>query len=189
MIEPIDPKTGRKMPLRPLMPDEGFAINPGESFFGPLVKMIQGKADAWPRQIGAAVLSEMAEGPVFSAWYKKPVGNWPIAVIDDEAAGLIGAKTKTVLLSPETAANQAAAHAELSATEYKFVQKAITTGERIQDAANSLIYVLKEEAGYVTVVKGTKTGESVFMTSFRRLSSNEAIMPITTPNKEKHNAL
>jgi hypothetical protein len=35
------------------------------------------------------------------------------------------------------------------------------------------VYVL-EDAGYVTVIKATQTGKAVFMTSFRRLSSNAA---------------
>lgn len=44
----------------------------------------------------------------------------------------------------------------------------------ITDAKDgSLIYVLKEE-GYVAVIKATRTGKAVFMTSFRRLSSRAA---------------
>ncbi len=31
LIEPIDPVTGHKLPARPLIPDPGFASNPGES--------------------------------------------------------------------------------------------------------------------------------------------------------------
>jgi len=37
LIEPIDPKTGNRMPARPLMPDPGFAHNPGETVWGGLV--------------------------------------------------------------------------------------------------------------------------------------------------------
>lgn len=36
LIEPVDPRTGQKMPARPLMPDHGFAHNPGKSAFGGL---------------------------------------------------------------------------------------------------------------------------------------------------------
>lgn len=36
LIEPVDTRTGRKMPARPLMPDNGFAHNPGKSAFGGL---------------------------------------------------------------------------------------------------------------------------------------------------------
>ncbi len=37
LIEPIDPKTGAKMLARPLMPDPGFAHNPGKDVWGGLV--------------------------------------------------------------------------------------------------------------------------------------------------------
>ena len=35
LVEPIDPKTGRKLPARPALPDPGFGINPGEVAFKP----------------------------------------------------------------------------------------------------------------------------------------------------------
>lgn len=37
LIEPVDPKTGNKMPARPLMPDPGFKFHPGKSAFGGIV--------------------------------------------------------------------------------------------------------------------------------------------------------
>lgn len=37
LIEPIDPKTGNRMLARPLLPDPGFAHNPGETVWGGLV--------------------------------------------------------------------------------------------------------------------------------------------------------
>ncbi|KOO09446.1 hypothetical protein [Vibrio hepatarius] len=44
-------------------------------------------------------------------------------------------------------------------------------GEVIQDTTLTYIH---EQAGYVSVVKATKSGKGVFLSSFRRLSSNEA---------------
>ncbi len=35
LIEPIDPITGKRLPARPLMPDPGFAHNPGKTFYRP----------------------------------------------------------------------------------------------------------------------------------------------------------
>lgn len=34
LIEPVDPITGNKLPARPLMPDQGFAHNPGKEAWG-----------------------------------------------------------------------------------------------------------------------------------------------------------
>ncbi|MBY8027234.1 hypothetical protein KW469_19465 [Vibrio fluvialis] len=48
-------------------------------------------------------------------------------------------------------------------------------GEVIQDTVTTLTYIyIHEQAGYVSVVKATKSGKGVFLSSFRRLSSNEA---------------
>lgn len=38
LIEPIDPKTGNKMPARLLMPDPGFSYHPGKSVYGGIVE-------------------------------------------------------------------------------------------------------------------------------------------------------
>lgn len=38
LIEPVDPKTGNRMPARPLIPDPGWAHNPGKSVFGGIVE-------------------------------------------------------------------------------------------------------------------------------------------------------
>jgi len=37
LIEPIDPGTGNRMPARPLMPDQGFAFNPGKAVWSGVV--------------------------------------------------------------------------------------------------------------------------------------------------------
>ncbi len=37
LIEPVDPKTGHKMPARPLIPDNGFGQNPAKEYFGGIV--------------------------------------------------------------------------------------------------------------------------------------------------------
>ena len=37
LFEPVDPKTGNKLPARPLMADPGFAHNPGKSVYGGMV--------------------------------------------------------------------------------------------------------------------------------------------------------
>ena len=50
LIEPIDPETGGKMPARLLMPDPGFALNPGKAYWGGIVDAADrpGKWDALP---------------------------------------------------------------------------------------------------------------------------------------------
>jgi hypothetical protein len=43
----------------------------------------------------------------------------------------------------------------------------------LQDSPRSLVYLLEEETGYVSIVKATQSGKAVYLTSFRRLSRKQ----------------
>lgn len=137
-----------------------------------LPKFITDKLDAVDVSLAAGVLNSLVSGEAFQRFFAKPEGLFPIAVLPDEHAAAIGAKTHTVRLSSETMKKQMEAHPELKLEEYAFVQQAIERGLRIQDGEKTLVYLLELD-GYVTVVKATGSGNAVFMTSFRRLSSDQ----------------
>lgn len=120
-----------------------------------------------------ASVAQMVNGPSFAAWFNRPAGAFPVAYMERSAAAELGASTQLVSLSEETLAKQLRHHQELTPDEYRWVQVAIDEGRKIEDAKDgSTIYIL-EEAGYVTIIRATRSGKAVFMTSFRRLSSNE----------------
>lgn len=56
LIEPVDPVSGRKMLARPMMPDPGFANNPGRTYWGGIVDAAikSGKWEALPGMKSAA---------------------------------------------------------------------------------------------------------------------------------------
>jgi len=91
---------------------------------------------------------------------------------------LIGARDPIGRLSPTTMRKQAKHHPELTPEEYASAQDAIDRGQRHQDTPQSLIYILAESSvgggGHVLVVKATKKGDQTFVTSFRRLSRQQA---------------
>ncbi|OGS90851.1 MAG: hypothetical protein A2Z95_06185 [Gallionellales bacterium GWA2_60_18] len=138
-----------------------------------LPKMITEKLDAADVPLASGVLKGMVSGEAFARFFAKPAGVFPIGVLAETDAALIGAKTHTVRLSAETMQKQLDVHPELVLGEYSFVQQAIERGIRIQDGQATLVYLLEME-GYVTVVKATGSGKAVFMSSFRRLSSDQA---------------
>ena len=111
---------------------------------------------------------------MFAGWFAEPQGAFPVGYIGAEEAAAIGATARVVQLSPETVAKQMRAHPELSPGEYAAVQEAIDQGVRVQDTARSLVFILDESPGYVSVVKATVSGEAVFLASFRRLSNEAA---------------
>lgn len=155
----------------PIGIDPGWDYNPGQA--GRLNKGLELAAQklstAGPE--GAAIVSELTS-TTFDAWAAAPRSDFPIGFLSEADAARIGGKTRLVRLSPETFGKQSRKHPELGHDEYALVQAAMDRGEAIQDGPRSIVYVLEED-GYVTAVKATKTGKAIFMTSFRRLSSNE----------------
>ncbi|MCG2732510.1 phage minor head protein [Pseudodesulfovibrio aespoeensis] len=154
--------------------DPGWDYNPGA--VGRLASGLDQAAQklaATGRDIAAASARAMAAGPSFDAWAASPKGDYPIGVLKDEDAALVKAGARVVRLSPDTMAKQLREHPELVIGEYASVQDALDLGERIQDGLRSLIYLLETD-GYVAVVKATRTGKALFMTSFRRLPSSDA---------------
>lgn len=158
-------------------PDRGWDYNPGEA--GGLEDLAARKLDAAAAPDAALAVRDLVRGPAFARWYSKPEGDFPLVVIPDADAALIGARTHTGMLSAATAEKQALIHPELTAAEYVRAQDAIDrVTHKVQDSPQSLVYAhvepSDEAGGHVVVVKATKTGKAVWVTSVRRLSRDEA---------------
>lgn len=150
-----------------------FHYPPGGRRAG-LARHLVEKLDSAPAGLARASIADLVSGPAFSEWYSKPAGSFPLAFIGQAVAERLGAKTQLVALSEDTLAKQLRKHPEITQDEYTMVQTAIDRGREITDADGSLIYILEEDDGYVTVLKATKTGKAVFMSSLRRLSKDAA---------------
>lgn len=146
--------------------DYGWDYMPGDTAADGIRESLARKLTTHPEALGAALATDLA------AWMKQPQGLWPIAVLSEADAPLIGTTTKIVHLSAETVRKQLETHPDLTPAQYVYVQAAISRDQRIQDTPVSLIYLLEED-GYVTVVKATESGRTVFMTSFRRLHTDQ----------------
>lgn len=169
----IDPKTGEQIGI-----DRGWGYAPGATVVRDVLSSISSKHDARSYQVAAPLMAAMArefsKNGVLDSWLAKPDGDFPLAVLPDADLSAIGAKNRTVRFSADTAAKQIKVHPEITSAEYAKAQDVVDRGQRIQDSASSLVYVLENADGYVMAVKATATGEAVFMTSFRRLSKDQA---------------
>ena len=151
--------------------DPEFAYPPGgrrES----LVSFMAASVERLPADLRPAAIRSLAD-EAFPAWMDTPAGDWPIGALSAAHAGDLGLQTNVVRLSAATMAKQATEHPELAATEYGRVQDALERGRAVQESDTTMLFLLEEE-GYVTVIKATQTGRAAFMTSFRRLSSDQA---------------
>ena len=67
----------------------------------------------------------------------------------------------------------------MTVEEYVAAQQVVEQStNKVVDGDNSLIYILEEPSndtgGFVLVVKATKTGKGLFVTSYRKLSRKDA---------------
>ncbi|MBH2032401.1 MAG: hypothetical protein I8H73_06070 [Pseudomonadales bacterium] len=133
------------------------------------------KLEAVPPAIAKASVADLVNGQTFAEWYRKPAGAFPLAYLSPEVAARLGAKTQLVGLSEETLDKQLREHPEITLDEYPMVQAAIDRGMELPgNGLNDRVYVLDEPDGYVVVIKVTRAGNEVFMTSMRRLSREQA---------------
>lgn len=133
------------------------------------------RLEAAPPALAKASVADLVSGQTFAEWYRKPAGAFPLAYLGPEVAARLGAKTQLVGLSEETLAKQLREHPEITLDEYLMVQAAIDRGMELPgNGLNDRVYVLDESDGYVVVIKVTRAGNEVFMTSMRRLSREQA---------------
>lgn len=151
--------------------DPGFAYAPGQNRISDVLEYATARANAMPAEIATGFISSMVSTQ-FSRWYARPEGDYPIAVLPSSDRAAIGVKPQVALLSAESAAKQQKVHADLIASDYIYVQAAVDRGQSIQEG-KSIIYVLEEIPGYVVVVKSTQTGKGLFVSSVRKLSTNQ----------------
>jgi hypothetical protein len=165
-----DPRTGAPVGI-----SKGWDHAPGASVTD-LVAALAPKVEALPRQPSIDLIQSWLTMDSFARWMSAPKGFWPVARVPDAAASAIASKVTVANLSPETMAKQLREHPELTALDYLMIQRTVDLAKiRVQDTPTSMIFVFEdpEAAGYVLVVKATRSGEGLYVTSFRRLSSRD----------------
>lgn len=166
----IDPRTGAPMGIDRLWDYAPGASSASETSF------LARKLDTLPDRVSIDLLQSWIAGGLFERWAANPVGNLPLARLQSSLADAVGATTRTVRMSPATYAKQRERHPEITISEYANAQRVISEArEVILDGDKALVFILDDlDAGIVLVVKATQSGEGLFITSVRRLSSDAA---------------
>lgn len=165
-----DAKTGAPVGI-----DKGWDYAPGASV-AETVSALRSKLDALPERPSIDLIQSWLTSEIFGAWLRAPRGAFPLVRVSADQASAIGAQKRVADISAETALKQLREHPELSILEYAQAQRVVSAATHvIQDGPRSLIFVLEDPAasGHVLVVKATQTGQGLFVTSFRRLSSRD----------------
>lgn len=170
-----DPETGEEVRVNFPGADKGFRNNPfadwasGGSDMPPMLRQ---NLDKLNRDIAASSIRGIVKES-FESWSRNPTGNFPLCVLKETDAEQIGAKTKVAVLSAETYAKQKAHHPELTAEDYALAQEAVDRGEKFQQNPLNLAFVLNKSGGKVVIVKATRDGSELYVTSLYRLSTKD----------------
>ncbi|MEP1330115.1 phage minor head protein [Pseudophaeobacter sp.] len=165
-----DPKTG----LPPGV-GKGWAYAPGNTV-SETVLQLRDKLEALNERPSSDLIQSWITGGPFETWLKDPKGNFPLVRLRQEDAKAIGSQRLVADVSPQTATKQLREHPELVAADYAQAQVTVSEAtHRIQDGAQNLIFIREiPDGGHVLIVKATQTGQSLFITSYRRLSREAA---------------
>lgn len=139
------------------------------------IQQLRSKLDQLPEEPATALIQDWLTENHFGVWLQNPSGNFPLVRLPADAAARIGSEKLVADMSAETAAKQLRKHPELSVMDYTQAQRAVRFATKvIQDTDRTLIFVLEEPGvnGHVLVVKATKSGQGLFVTSFRRITGD-----------------
>ncbi len=173
----IDPKSGAPVGI-----DKGFAYAPGARV-ADTVNMLANKLNRLPPQPAIALIQSWIATEVFAHWFENPQGHFPLVRLSDDDASALGAgeHVRTAYLSAESARKQARSHPDLMPGDYADAQRVIDAAsvkvlETQPTGTRDMIYVLEDNpAGYVHIVKTTVMGGELWVQSFYRLRSNDAM--------------
>lgn len=168
-----DPKTGMEYFVHFPGADPGFRNNPGRDWMASLCQAATDKLENAHPQVAAATVRALVRGG-FDYWSKNPTGNFPLCVLKKADAESIGAEVTVAVLSAETMRKQQSHHSELTAEDYAKAQEAVESGEKWPQNEKNLAFILNESEGVVVIVKATRIGDELFVTSVRKMSGDDA---------------
>lgn len=112
------------------------------------------------------------------AFIENPQGVFPVLEIPGWLASAIGAKGRHAVFSAESMDKNKREHPELTLEEYALLPRlngASPDALVIQDRANACVVIQEHGRRYLASIKVTKSGETLFVTTFHRLDDLEEL--------------
>jgi len=143
--------------------------------YNPAMAAYQPDLDAYHFDIARNYIQGAVTGPAFQRFYEgKSQEDFPVAVLAEQFRNVIGAKSQTVRLSAETLQKNKK-HSELDISHYQGVQQIMEGAQLIiKDGDFTIAFIRREDVIYQASVKATRSGETLFLTSLRRSTVEDA---------------
>ncbi len=168
LVEYRNPRTGKIKDV-PRGIDPAWDRNPGKVRQQNAEAFLAAKLDAAPPAYARAAAVDMA-----TSWRAQRIhegsatGHVPVAMLSDDAAGALGATTRVVRYSSDTAAKERAKHKGAVPDLLAHVQTAFDGGDVFQDGASRVAFHDVGGKIWRYVLKPAAGGEEIFVTSFHR---------------------
>ncbi|MBF9049894.1 head morphogenesis protein [Roseobacter sp. HKCCD9010] len=153
--------------------DPGWEMNPGLYRQRQMERFLTGKLDAADPAVAGAAARDMA-----ASWRLRRIhegsakGAVPVAVLPDELASAISARTRVVQFSDYTAEKTRRKHGEATAEEFVRVADLLETGSVAREVSSTGTESLIIEGGadrrWRLVLKRTVVGDEIFLSTFHR---------------------
>ena len=99
--------------------------------------------------------------------------DFPVAVLSAAVADAIGARSRTVRLSGETAAKQAVRHPDIAPGDYANIQRILDGGELFRDGDRRIAGFAEVEGRlWRAVVKATRNSSEIYAVSLHRANEH-----------------
>lgn len=165
--------------------DPGWERNPGARRQEAMARMLEDRLIAVPDEVRQVALRDIA-----GSWRVQRVlsgtaqGSAPIGVLPANVADALGAETRVVVISDQTAAKQAARHSDISADDYRRLPEIIASGVVLRTRENAIAFV--ERVGgldalvagadlsrlpLLAAVKAADQGRELYLTTFYQVDS------------------
>jgi hypothetical protein len=136
---------------------------------GSLVQHLVDKLEAAPAVVARSAIADLVQGEAFPEWYRKPAGGFPLALLEPEAAGQLGAKVSVVVFSEQNLAEQLRKQAAIVIEDYALVQQILDTGTPFRQADGSLLFRLEQADGSALLLTVERSGVAVVVRSLVRV--------------------
>lgn len=145
--------------------DPGWEMNPGQYRQRNMERFLNGKLDVASPAIARAAAKDIASSWRFMRIHDGSAkGAVPVAMVPDDLAKLLGAKTRVVQFSSDTAFKQKATHPELISDDYAELDKLIHEGLVVTQGNNHLGFIGRDyDLPKIAVIKVTRNNSEIYL--------------------------
>lgn len=157
--------------------DPGWEQNPGLKRLRHLERLTADKLDAADRDVATVAARDMATSWRAARILKDGIKGWvPVAMLPDDLAAGLGAKTRVVHMTDASAAKQRVSHPELDVKDY--VRFADMLGDaRVvhQRDKHATLISRHDDLPWIAVLKSARDGTEIFLETFYQAPSRRYI--------------